>query len=183
MAGRDSAPCNPSMQAPKPACRRPNRHTGGQGWPWISNSPTCVLGLQLFTAMFILCNAGIRTRASCVLGMLDSQSTTVHIFKTKKNLKPHTSFDYVLILKDVQLRSLWPLSPVCAYTQPLYGPCSFLVPPCPLFPCSCSCDAHMASDLGLESWQLFSQSFTAADEYVSCSFTTSKNGKSHRPYP
>lgn len=89
MTGRDSAPCSPSMQAPKLACRRPNQHTGGQGWPWISNSPTCVLGLQLFTAMFILCNARIRTRASCVLGMLDSQSTTVHIFKTKK-IKNHT---------------------------------------------------------------------------------------------
>lgn len=130
MAGRDSAPCNPSMQAPKPACRRPNQHTGGQGWPWTSNSPTCVLGLQLFTAMFILCNAGIRTRASCVLGMLDSQSTTVHIFKTKKKLK--TTHKFWLCADPQRYAAPFPLatvSCVClhpASLRPLQLPCASL---------------------------------------------------------
>lgn len=188
MAWRDSAPCNPSMQASKPACRRLNPHTGGQGWPWTSNSPISVLGLQLLTAIFSLC--WDQNQSFMHFGHVRFPVQNCSYFKTKK-IKNHPQV-LTMCWSSKMCGSSVPfghcplyVSTLLRHAQLSLAPAASLCLPvhCPLLPYSCSCDAHMASDLGLESWQLFSQGFTAADEYVSCSFTTSKNGKSHRPYP
>ena len=97
-----------------------------------------------------------------------------------------------MILKDEGLSLLFHrllcVSALIGIVQLRCGLGSFPVPPSPPLPCSCSCAAHVTTDLcashmGLDRDGSSARAFTTADDCVSCSFTTSKNGKSHRPYP